>query len=114
MECKSCCGSGGRPNRSDVHLSREQEAEIEAETRDYFNEVIPKRHTKPQRSEYSSKYVDLLSPHDANQQQPNNNIPEFVEFQRLENHPQVIDCYFFFSIYIFLFSDIACKERTPL
>ncbi|KAF3439528.1 hypothetical protein FNV43_RR17806 [Rhamnella rubrinervis] len=70
----------GRPNRSDTHLSSEQEAEIEAKTRDYFNGVVPKRHTKPQRSEYSSNYVDLLSPHDTS--------PEFVEFQRLQNDPQ--------------------------
>lgn len=70
-------------------MSKEQEAEIEAKTRDYFNGVTPKRHTKPQRSEYSSNYVDLLSPQDtAHQQQPN--IPELVEFQRLENDPQVV------------------------
>ncbi|CAB4312741.1 unnamed protein product [Prunus armeniaca] len=74
----ACCG---RPNRSDVHLSNEEEAEIESKTREYFDGVTPKRHTKPQRSEYtSSQYVDSLS-------NPNEDseIPELVEFQRLEN-----------------------------
>ncbi|XP_015873895.3 uncharacterized protein LOC107410922 isoform X1 [Ziziphus jujuba] len=78
MECKGC---GGRPNRSDIHLSRGEEAEIEATTRNHFDGITPKRHTKPQRSEYSSKYVDSLS--NGAQQC----IPEFLEFQRLENHP---------------------------
>ncbi|GAB4860054.1 hypothetical protein Ancab_011532 [Ancistrocladus abbreviatus] len=73
-----CCG---RPNRSDVHLSKEEEAKIEEETRDYFNGLAPKHHTKPQRSEYSSSYVDAASD-DANA------IPEYVEFQRLEKDQQ--------------------------
>lgn len=73
-------GNNGRPNRSDIHLSREEEGKIEAETREYFDGIIPKRHTKPQRSEYSSNYVDALS-NSSN----NGFIPEFSEFQRLEN-----------------------------
>ena len=68
-----------RPDRSDNHLSPEEEAAIEAEARQYFDGVVPKRHTKPQRSEYSSQYVDDCS--------SNNSIPEMVEFQRLENDP---------------------------
>lgn len=75
----------GRPNRSDIHLSIEEEAKIEAKTRDYFDGIIPKRHTKPQRSEYSSNYVDALSNNTTN----NGFIPEHVEFQRLENDQQV-------------------------
>ncbi|XP_028771433.1 uncharacterized protein LOC114744057 [Neltuma alba] len=73
-----CCG---RPNRSDVHLSTEEEAQIEAKTRQYFDGVVPKRHTKPQRSDYSSQYVDDLAGDvkDA--------IPEMLQFQRLENLP---------------------------
>ena len=72
----------GRPNRSDVHLSAEEEAAIEAEAREYFDGVVPKRHTKPQRSEYASEYVDDLS------NSKNDSIPEFEQFQRLENDPQ--------------------------
>ncbi|KAL3719979.1 hypothetical protein ACJRO7_004895 [Eucalyptus globulus] len=72
-----CCG---RPNRSDVHLSKEEEAMIEEKTKEYFDGVAPKRHTKPQRSEHSSNYVDVLS--------TDGEIPEFVQFQRLENDPQ--------------------------
>ncbi|XP_062085108.1 uncharacterized protein LOC133791201 [Humulus lupulus] len=72
------------PNRSDVHLSIEEEGEIEAKTRYYFDGIIPKRHTKPQRSEYSSNYVDALSRNTTN----NDFIPEYVEFQRLENDQQ--------------------------
>ncbi|KAK4606712.1 hypothetical protein RGQ29_000805 [Quercus rubra] len=76
-----CCKE--RPNRSDVHLSVEEEAKLEAKAREYFDEAAPKRHTKPQRSEYSTQYVD------SNNDDNNNNfIPELVEFQRLENDPQ--------------------------
>ncbi|XP_030524267.1 uncharacterized protein LOC115736623 isoform X2 [Rhodamnia argentea] len=72
--------SCGRPNRSDVHLSKEEEAMVQEKTKEYFDGIAPKRHTKPQRSEYSSNYVDVLS--------TDGNIPEFTEFQRLENDPQ--------------------------
>ncbi|XP_054819316.1 uncharacterized protein LOC129318520 [Prosopis cineraria] len=76
-----CCR---RPNRSDVHVSMEEEAQIETKTRQYFDGAAPKRHTKPQRSDYSSQYVDALAG-DAD-----GAIPEMLQFQRLENlpHPQ--------------------------
>ncbi|CAA2959662.1 Hypothetical predicted protein [Olea europaea subsp. europaea] len=71
-----------RPNRSDIHLSKEEEVKIEEETRDYFDGLAPKRHTKPQRSEYSSAYTDTLnSINDVNN-------PEYAEFQRLEKETQ--------------------------
>ncbi|KAI9109149.1 hypothetical protein K1719_019772 [Acacia pycnantha] len=73
-----CCG---RPNRSDVHVTVEEEAQTEAETRQYFDGVAPKRHTKPHRSDYSEKYVDALTG-DADEA-----IPEMLRFQRLENPP---------------------------
>uniref|UniRef100_A0A7C9D5X9 Uncharacterized protein n=1 Tax=Opuntia streptacantha TaxID=393608 RepID=A0A7C9D5X9_OPUST len=69
-----------RPNRSDIHLSKEEEETIEEETREYFDELAPKRHSKPQRSEHSSHYVDANTRSDI--------IPELAEFQRLENDPQ--------------------------
>ncbi|KAB2038365.1 hypothetical protein ERO13_D03G118800v2 [Gossypium hirsutum] len=75
-----CCR---RPNRSDIHLSVEEEAKLEEQTRDYFDHTAPKRHTKPQRSDYSSNYVDALAAADSG-------IPEYLEFQRLENDPQKI------------------------
>ncbi|CAK9139428.1 unnamed protein product [Ilex paraguariensis] len=75
-----CCR---RPNRSDVHLSKEEEAKIEGETREHFNGLAPRRHTKPQRSEYSSNYTDVLSNGDDN-----GVTPEYAEFQRLENVSQ--------------------------
>ncbi|XP_022731589.1 uncharacterized protein LOC111286068 [Durio zibethinus] len=78
-----CCG---RPNRSDVHLSVEEEAKLEERTREYFDEKAPKRHTKPQRSEYYSKYDDALADGNNN----DSTIPEYVEFQRLENDPEKI------------------------
>ena len=87
-----CCKE--RPNRSDVHLSVEEEAKFEAKAREYFDEAAPKRHTKPQRSEYSTQYVD------SNNDDNNNNfIPELVEFQRLENDPQVGFSFWTTSIY---------------
>ncbi|XP_076896783.1 uncharacterized protein LOC143549890 [Bidens hawaiensis] len=72
-----------RPSRSDAHLSREAEAKIEGETRDYFDGVAPKRHTKPQRSEYAAKYVDAL-----NNDQDDAVIPEYTEFQHLEQNTE--------------------------
>ncbi|XP_077222534.1 uncharacterized protein LOC143856255 isoform X1 [Tasmannia lanceolata] len=69
-----------RPNRSDVHLSPEEEAKKEEEARHYFEEVVPKRHTKPQRSDYSSQYKDAVDSYDQNI------IPEFVKFQDLETN----------------------------
>ncbi|KAJ6409019.1 hypothetical protein OIU84_008666 [Salix udensis] len=75
-----------RPSRSDAHVSYEEEAKQEEETREYFEEIAPKRHSKPQRSEYSVQYVDALASND-NQSL----IPEHVEFQRLETDPQKID-----------------------
>ncbi len=76
-----CCR---RPNRSDIHLSVEEEAIIEAETKQYFDGMAPKRHTKPQRSEYSSQYVDAFS----NNNNSSHSIPEILEFQRLQNDPR--------------------------
>ncbi|KAE8693069.1 mitochondrial uncoupling protein 2-like [Hibiscus syriacus] len=73
-----CCS---RPNRSDEHLSLEEETRMEEQTREYFHDKAPKRHTKPQRSEYSSNYVDAVAAGD---------ITEYLEFQRLENDPQKI------------------------
>ncbi|KAJ8747690.1 hypothetical protein K2173_013141 [Erythroxylum novogranatense] len=80
-----CCR---RPNRSDIHLSVEEEAKIEVETREHFDEIAPKRHTKPQRSEYSANYVDVFPSSNANALGNSNNpIPEYLEFQRLQNDP---------------------------
>ncbi|XP_042510506.1 uncharacterized protein LOC122085946 [Macadamia integrifolia] len=70
-----------RPNRSDVHLSEKEEMRIEDETRGYFDGLAPKRHSKPQRSEYSSQYADTIG-------NTSDVIPEFVKFQQLENDPQ--------------------------
>ncbi|OMO90525.1 hypothetical protein COLO4_19086 [Corchorus olitorius] len=80
-----CCR---RPNRSDAHLSVEEEAKLEEKTRQYFDDKAPKRHTKPQRSDYSSNYVDVNTSDDSTI------IPEYVEFQRLEKdpHEQKIVC----------------------
>ncbi|KAK4441859.1 hypothetical protein Salat_0520900 [Sesamum alatum] len=66
-----------RPSRSDVHLNGEAAAKVEATTRDYFDRAAPKRHTKPQRSDNSSAYVDGFSAHD-------DVIPEYLQFQHLE------------------------------
>ncbi|KAL7173270.1 hypothetical protein ACSBR2_032685 [Camellia fascicularis] len=71
----------GRPNRSDIHLSKEEEAKMEEETREYFDGLAPKRHAKPQRSDHSSHYVEILSNcHD------NGVIPEQLVFQQLQHH----------------------------
>ncbi|EXC01501.1 hypothetical protein L484_022079 [Morus notabilis] len=67
-----------RPIGSGIHLEIEGEEKIEEETTYYFDGITPKRHAKPQRSEYSSKDVDAL---------PNtldDFIPEFSLFQSLE------------------------------
>ncbi|KAL4188453.1 hypothetical protein AMTRI_Chr08g202410 [Amborella trichopoda] len=49
-----------RPSRSDEHLPREAELKMEEEIKHYFEDMAPKRHTKPQRSEYSSEYRDQI------------------------------------------------------
>lgn len=74
-----------RPNRSDVHLPEEEAAKIEEAIRDYFDGVAPKRHTKPQRSDYSETYADAFTDEQDNSKE----IPELAEFQRLENDSQV-------------------------
>lgn len=69
-----------RPSRSDAQLSKEEATKIEGETREYFDGLAPKRHAKPQRSDYSSQYIDpIFSDHNDD-----GVIPEFVEFQHLE------------------------------
>nr|XP_043621094.1 uncharacterized protein LOC122592841 [Erigeron canadensis] len=75
-----------RPSRSDAHLSKEEEAKIEGETREYFDELAPRRHTKPQRSEYATQYVDAI-PTD----QEDGVIPEYTEFQHLEQNSEKLD-----------------------
>lgn len=77
----------GRPNRSDIHVSKEEEARFEEVTRDYFEGIAPKRHSKPQRSEPTSvKY------HDDNPD--TNHLPELAEFQRLQSNPEVTNLHF--------------------
>ncbi|XP_022949310.1 uncharacterized protein LOC111452699 isoform X1 [Cucurbita moschata] len=73
--------NGQKPGRSDARLSIEEEREMEAKTREYFNGVAPKRHTKPQRSEFSAHYVDSVNRKD-------DYIPELAVFQRLESDPR--------------------------
>ncbi|KAF8718799.1 hypothetical protein HU200_025105 [Digitaria exilis] len=69
-----------RPNRSDAHLSPEDEAAREAEVREYFDDAAPKRHAKPSRSEHSAVYADALVPDDSH--------PELDKFQDLEAHTE--------------------------
>lgn len=71
-----------RPNRSDVHLSGEEAAKAEAAAREYAEAAAPKRHTKPQRSEYSADYADALSADDQV-------IAEYAHFQQLEKDTEV-------------------------
>ncbi|XP_072974818.1 uncharacterized protein [Typha angustifolia] len=75
-----------RPDRSDAHLPPEEEAQREAETREYFDGIGPKRHTKPSRSEYSSVYADALLPSDRD------SIPELDKLRELESHPEKLVC----------------------
>ena len=72
-----------RPDRSDFHLSAEEEERIAAETRAFFDGVVPKRHTKPQRSEYSTKYADAFPPSEGD------HIPELDRFHNLEADQEV-------------------------
>ncbi|KAL9273079.1 Proliferating cell nuclear antigen-like protein [Drosera capensis] len=67
------------PNRSDIHLTKDDEEEkIAEQTKEYFDGLAPKRHTKPQRSEYESRYVDADQGDTAL-------IPELVALQRLRS-----------------------------
>ena len=64
-------------------MSREEEAKIECETRDYFDGLAPKRHTKPQRSEYAAQYVDVVTG-----DQDEGVTPEYTQFQHLEQNSE--------------------------
>nr|GLL30955.1 uncharacterized protein LOC109173775 [Ipomoea trifida] len=77
----ACCG---KPNRSDVHLSAQEEAAMEEATRKHFDALAPNRHSKPQRSDYSSTYTDTYS----NGVHGDAEIPELLQFQRLEKDQQ--------------------------
>lgn len=81
-----------RPNRSDVHLTGEEAAKAEAAARGYFDAAAPKRHTKPQRSEYSVDYADALSGDDQV-------IAEYAHFQELEKDTEVIFDYIDLKFY---------------
>lgn len=72
-----------RPDRSDAHLAPEEEVKVEAEAREYFDSIAPKRHTKPSRSEYSAVYSDSVPPSDRD------STPELDKFRDLEAHDQV-------------------------
>ncbi|KAJ4795812.1 Maternal effect embryo arrest 59 [Rhynchospora pubera] len=71
-----------RPDRSDQSLPPEEAARIEAEVRDYFEKVAPKRHSKPPRSDPSDPYSDSLVSSDPDL------IPELDKLRRLESDPQ--------------------------
>ncbi|XP_020571102.1 uncharacterized protein LOC110018203 isoform X2 [Phalaenopsis equestris] len=75
-----------RPDRSDSHLPPEEEARREEETREYFDGIAPRRHSKPSRSEYSSVYVDDLSPSDRD------SIPEIDKLRHLEADHEKLVC----------------------
>nr|GMD14119.1 Maternal effect embryo arrest 59 [Ipomoea batatas] len=81
----ACCD---KPNRSDVHLSAQEEAAMEEATRKHFDALAPNRHSKPQRSDYSSTYTDTYS----NGVHRDGEIPELLQFQRLEKDQQKL-CY---------------------
>ena len=71
-----------KPSRSEELSSLEKQEQIEQKVKENFDAAAPKRHTKPQRSEYASQYTDKLFPQDSHDQQ----IPEYTKFQELESH----------------------------
>ncbi|CAL9198708.1 uncharacterized protein LOC104000886 isoform X1 [Musa acuminata AAA Group] len=75
-----------RPDRSDAHLPPEEAARVEAATREYFEGIAPKRHTKPSRSEYSSVYSDALQSADPD------SVPELDKLRHLEACRQKLAC----------------------
>ncbi|XP_074589333.1 uncharacterized protein LOC141845175 [Curcuma longa] len=75
-----------RPDRSDSHLPQEEAAKVEAETRNYFEGIAPKRHTKPSRSDYSAVYADALHSSDPD------SIPELDKLRHLEADPLKLVC----------------------
>lgn len=72
-----------RPDRSDQSIPPEEAVRIEAEVRDYFEKVAPKRPSKPPRSEPFDEQSDLIVSSDPD------SIPELDKFRRLESDPQV-------------------------
>ncbi|CAA6669443.1 unnamed protein product [Spirodela intermedia] len=94
-----------RPDRSDSHLSPEEEARIAEEARAYFDGVTPKRHTKPQRSEYSTQYADTLGPSEGGHIQSSTGSTTwrptrsflFCRLSLLKNCQPILDLVFIFS-----------------
>lgn len=72
-----------RPDRSDQSLPPEEAARIEAEAREYFEKVAPKRPSKPSRSDPSDVRSDSIVSSDLD------SIPELDKLRRLESDPQV-------------------------
>ncbi|GLJ50122.1 hypothetical protein SUGI_1066420 [Cryptomeria japonica] len=70
-----------KPSRSEELSSLEIQEQMEQNVKEQFDAAAPKRHTKPQRSEYSSQYTDKLFPQGSGLQ-----IPEYTKFQELESH----------------------------
>ncbi|KAL2479927.1 maternal effect [Abeliophyllum distichum] len=63
-------------------VNPKEEVKIEEETRDHFDALAPKRNTKPQRSEYSSTYTNVLN-------SINGVInPKYAQFHLLEKDTQ--------------------------
>ncbi|XP_073038051.1 uncharacterized protein [Primulina eburnea] len=77
-----------KPNRSEVRLSGEAAAQVEAATRDYFDRLAPKRPTKPQRSEHDTNHADASFSSSVN-----DSIPELLQFQLLEEDTQKLPVY---------------------
>ncbi|KAF3334101.1 hypothetical protein FCM35_KLT20705 [Carex littledalei] len=71
-----------RPDRSDQSLPPEEAARIEAEVRDYFETVAPKRPSKPPRSDPSDAHSYSIGSSDPD------SIPELDKLRRLESDPQ--------------------------
>ncbi|XP_028550986.1 uncharacterized protein LOC110111910 isoform X3 [Dendrobium catenatum] len=75
-----------RPERSDVHLPPEEAKIIEEETRRYFEEMIPKRHPKPARSDPDGFARDL------GQSDGDSTPPELQKLQELNAEQQALVC----------------------
>ncbi|MQM00208.1 hypothetical protein Taro_032946 [Colocasia esculenta] len=73
------------PDRSDAHLPPEEAARVARETREYFEGIAPRRHTKPYRSEYSDQYSDAIP---VSEQAA---IPELGRLRDLEGYQEVIN-----------------------
>ncbi|KAL7603335.1 uncharacterized protein LOC111896377 [Lactuca sativa] len=73
-----------KPSRSDEIIDPDQQLQISEQVRSHFDSILPKRPSKPNRSD--PDYISTVQPSDESV----DTIPEFLKFQTLKSQSQGI------------------------